>query len=144
MWVMACEVVQERDCETDHQWFGGVVVARRRRMVPAAEDGMPRHDPMLMVVDVTGRAAMRGEEVVSAIGADGGDARFIAVEGGPRTAAWGSGGLGPSPLAHQRSPAGRRQAVTNSAACSPGRPGSRPARPRCWRPPAETRPWEAG
>jgi hypothetical protein len=45
-------LVSDRDSETDHQWFGGLVVATRRRMVPAAEDGMPRHDPMLMVADV--------------------------------------------------------------------------------------------
>jgi NAD(P)-dependent dehydrogenase (short-subunit alcohol dehydrogenase family) len=33
-----------------------------------------------VTVIVTGRAAMRGEEVVSAIGADGGDARFSAAD----------------------------------------------------------------
>ena len=35
-----------------HQWFGGLLVATRRRMVPASEDGMPRHGPTLMAVDV--------------------------------------------------------------------------------------------
>jgi hypothetical protein len=43
-------LVSERDCETGHQCFGGLVVATRRRMVPAAQDGT-RHRPEAITMD---------------------------------------------------------------------------------------------